>query len=205
MTTPPTPLPRISPDLPPVPPPKKQNVLIWILSGCGTALVLLVLVGILAFRSFVKNNMHIGANGEVDVHVAGMTMHAGKAQDIGLPIYPGVDVARATGMEMTIPTPKNGQQTITQSIYSSTDSVEKVDDWYHQNLGAEFIRLGPGQNPAVLGDKAFPFPLDSGAISYTCKRGDAMYAVTVHAIMGTTQLKLMRATAPPIAPVRAPQ
>jgi len=183
--------------MPCVPPPaKKQNILIWILSGCGTVLVLLVLVGILAFRSFVKNNVHVGPNGEVDVKMGSMTMHGGKAQDVGLPIYPGADTAHATGMEMTIPTPKNGRQTITQSIYSSKDSVEKVDDWYHQNLAAEFIRLDAGQNQAVLGDKAFPFPLDRGAISYQCKRGDAMYAVTIHSIMGTTQLKLMRATAP---------
>jgi hypothetical protein len=197
MATPPTPLPNISPGMPGLPPPaKKQNVLIWILSGCGTVLVLLVLVGTLAFRSFMKNNIHVGPNGEVDVKVGGMTMHGGKPQDIGLPVYPGIETANATGMEMTIPTPKNGQQTITQSIYSSKDSAEKVDEWYHQNLDPEFIRLDANQNQAVLGDKAFPFPLDRGAISYQCKRGDAQYAVTIHSIMGTTQLKLMRATAP---------
>lgn len=197
MSTPPTPIPNNSPGIPGLPPPaKKQNILIWILSGCGTVLVLLVLVGVLAFRSFVKNNMHVGPNGEVDVKIAGMTMHGGKAQDIGLPIYPGVDAASAAGMEMTIPTPKNGQQTIAQSIYSSKDSAEKIDDWYHQNLDPEFVRLDAGQNQAVLGDKAFPFPIDRGAISYQCKRGDAEYAVTIHSIMGTTQLKLMRASSP---------
>jgi hypothetical protein len=201
MATPPTPLPRISPEAPGGPPPKKnQNILVWILSGCGVAIVLLVLVGALAFRSIMKN-FHVGPNGEVDMKIGGMTMHAGKAQDVGLPIYPGADIAHATGMEMTIPTPKNGTQSITQAIYSSKDSVEKVDDWYHQNLGAEFIRLDAGQNQAVLGDKAFPFPLDRGAISYTCKRGDTNYAVTLHAIMGTAQLKLMRAN----APVHTPQ
>jgi len=197
MATPQTPLQNRSPAVPgTVPPKKNQNILIWILTGCGTVLVLFILVAVLAFRSFVKNNLHVGPNGEVDVQMGGMTMHAGKAQDVGLPIYPGADIASATGMEMTIPTPKNGTQAITQAIYSSKDSVEKVDDWYHQKLGAEFIRLDAGQNQAVLGDKSFTFPHDRGAISYTCKRGDAMYAVTLHAIMGTTQLKLMRATAP---------
>ena len=200
MATPPTPLPRISPDAPGAPPAKKsQNILIWILSGCGTVLVLLVIVGALAFRSFMKNNLHVGPNGEVDVKMGGMTMHGGKAQDVGLPVYPGADTAHATGMEMTIPTPKNGTQSISQAIYSSTDPVEKVDDWYHENLGAEFIRLDAGKNQAVLGDKAFPFPIDLGAISYTSKRGDTRYAVTIHAIMGTTQIKLMRANAPPPA------
>ena len=201
MATPPTPLPRISPEMPGLPPPaKKQNILIWILSGCGVVIVLLVIVGALAFRSIVKN-MHVGPDGSVDMKIGPMTMHTGKAQDVGLPVYPAVDAGTAMGTEMTIPTAKNGRQTITQAIYSSKDSAEKVDDWYHQNLDAEFIRLDPGQNSAVLGDKAFPFPLDRGAISYQCKRGDAMYAVTIHAIMGTTQLKLMRAT----APVQPPQ
>jgi hypothetical protein len=197
MATPPTPIPRISPESPGAPPVKKsQNILIWILSGCGAVIVLFVLVAILAFRSFVKNNFHVGPNGEVDVSVAGMTMHGGKAQDVGLPIYPGADTVHATGMEMTIPNKQHGPQMMTVSIYSVKDSVEKVDNWYHQNLGAEFIRLDPGQSQATLGDKAFPFPLDSGAISYTCKSGDVNYAVTLHAIMGTTQLKLMRANAP---------
>jgi hypothetical protein len=202
MTTPPTPLPNISPGMPGLPPPaKKQNILIWILSGCGTVLVLLILVGTLAFRSFMKNNVHVGPNGEVDMKFGGMTMHGGKPADIGLPVYPGVETAGAAGVEMTIPTPKNGQQLMAQSMYSSKDSAEKVDDWYRQYLGAEFVRLDANQNPAVLGDNAFPFPLDRGAISYQCKRGDVKYAVTIHSIMGTTQLKLMRAS----TPVKPPQ
>src|ERR1039457_5799667 len=146
MATPPTPLPRISPEAPGRPPTKKyQNILVWILSGCGVAIMLLVLVGALAFRSIMKN-FHVGPNGEVGTKIGGMTMHAGEAQDVGLPIYPGADIAHATGMEMTIPTPKNGTQSITQASYSTKDSVEKVDDWYHQNLGAEFILLDAGQN-----------------------------------------------------------
>ena len=103
----------------------------------------------------MKNNVHVGPNGEVDVKMGGMTMHGGKAEDIGLPIYPRIETAvNAVGMEMTIPTPKNGQQTITQSIYSSKDSTEKIDNWYRQNLDPEFVRLDAGQNRAVLGDNA---------------------------------------------------
>src|SRR5579864_1731754 len=148
MGTPPAPLPKISPEMPGVPPPaKKQNIRIWILSGCGVVIVLLVIVAALAFRTVVKN-MHVGPDGSVDMKIGGMTMHGGKAQDIGLPIYPSADTDRATGLEMAIPTAKNGRQTITQAIYSSKDSVEKVDDWYHQNLGAEFIRLDAGLNQA---------------------------------------------------------
>jgi hypothetical protein len=194
MATPPAPLPRISPEMPGAPsPPKKQNILIWILSGCGTVLVLLVIVAVLAFHSFMKNNFHVGPNGEVDLKIGGVSMHTGKAPDVGLPIYPRVDIAHAMGMVATLPTRKFGNQSISQAIYSSTDSVQKVDDWYHQNLGPEFIRLDAGKSQAVLGDNAFPLPTDFGAISYTTKRGETRYAVTVHSILGNTQIKLMRA------------
>nr|HEV7955074.1 hypothetical protein [Candidatus Acidoferrales bacterium] len=199
MATPPTPLPRISPEMPGVPPPpKKQNILIWILSGCGTVLVLLVIVGALAFHSFMKNNFHVGPNGEVDLKMGAMSMHTGKAPDVGLPIYPGVDIPHAMGMEATLPTQKFGTQSVSQAIYSSTDSAEKVDAWYHQNLGPEFIRLDAGKGQAVLGDNAFPLPNDLGAISYSTKRGETRYAVTIHSILGNTQIKLMRAN--PVVP-----
>jgi hypothetical protein len=194
MATPPTPLPRMSPEMPGLPPPaKKQNILIWILSGCGTVLVLLIIVAVLAFHSFMKNNVHIGQNGEVDIKMGGVSMHTGKAPDVGLPIYPVVDLPHAMGMEATLPTRKFGTQSVSQAIYSSTDSVQKVDDWYHQNLGPEFIRLDGGKSQAVLGDNAFPLPTDLGAISYTTKRGETRYAVTIHSILGNTQIKLMRA------------
>lgn len=199
MATPPTPLPRSSPESPGVPPPlKKQNILIWILSGCGTVLVLLVIVAVLAFHSFMKNNVHIGKNGEVDMKIGGVSMHTGKAPDVGLPIYPGVDIAHAMGMEASLPTRKFGTQSVSQAIYSSTDSAEKVDDWYHQNLGSEFIRLDRGKSQAVLGNNAFPLPIDLGAISYTTRRGETRYAITIHSILGNTQIKLMRAN--PIVP-----
>ena len=199
MSTSPTPLPRMSPEMPGVPPPpKKQNILIWILSGCGTVLVLLVIVAVLGFHSFMKNNFHVGPNGEVDVKIGGVSMHTGKAPDVGLPIYPGVDIAHAMGMEATLPTRKFGNQSVSQAIYSSTDSVAKVDEWYHENLGPEFIRLDAGKSQAVLGDKAFPLPIDLGAISYTSKRDETRYAVTINSILGNTQIKLMRAN--PVVP-----
>src|SRR5580693_8612484 len=125
MATPPTPLPRMSPEMPGLPPPaKKQNILIWILSGCGTVLVLLIIVAVLAFHSFMKNNVHIGQNGEVDIKMGGVSMHTGKAPDVGLPIYPVVDLPHAMGMEATLPTRKFGTQSVSQAIYSSTDSVQ---------------------------------------------------------------------------------
>lgn len=197
MATPPTPLANISPEVPGAPPPKKnQNVLIWILSGCGTVLVLLVLVGVFAFRSFVKNNVHVGPNGEVDVKVGGMTMRGGKPRDLGIPVYPGADAAHATGMDMTVPLPKHDPLALSMAIYSTKDSEKTVDDWYHENLRPDFIRLEPGQRPTVVGGKSFVLPIEAGAIAYTCTRDDIEYAVTLNSLLGNTQIKLMRSNNP---------
>ena len=196
-TQPPTQLPRISPEAPGAPPVKKsQNVLVWILGGCGTVLVLLVLVGVLAFRSFMKNNVHIGPNGEVDMKMGGMTMHTGKPKDLGIPVYPGVDVTGAIGMDMMVPIANSEPLSLSVAQYKTKDSENTVDDWYHQNLGPEFTRYGPGQKRPVVPGKVSPLPIDSGAIAYTCTRDDIQYAVTLNSIFGQTQLKLMRTNTP---------
>jgi len=196
MATPPTPLPRISPEAPQAAPPKKQNILIWILGGCGTLLVLFILVAVIAVRTFVKRNVHVGPNGEVDVQVGGMTMHTGKAQDLGIPVYPGVDLARASGVEMTIPNAKNGPLNLTTAIYATNDPVAKVDAWYQQNLDSDFVRQVPGARQPAGGNSAFPIPIDPGAISYACIRSGTMYAVSLNGMFGTTQIKLMRTSTP---------
>jgi hypothetical protein len=198
MASPPTPLPNISPEAPGGAPPKKQNILIWILGGCGTVLVLFLIVAFLGFRSFVKNHMHVGPNGEVDVQVGGMTMHGGKPKDLGIPVYPGVDAVGAIGMDMTIPIANNDPVSISIAQYKTRDSVKMLDDWYRHNLGPEFTRMEGRQKPASVGGRAFPLPIDSGAIAYICTRDDIQYAVTMNSLFGQTQLKLMR-TNPPAA------
>jgi hypothetical protein len=197
MATPPTPLPRISPEAPGMVPPKKNsNVLVWILSGCGTVLVLGVIVAVLGFRSFVKNHMHIGPNGEVDMQVAGMTMHTGKPKDLSIPVYPGVDATGAIGMDMMMPIANSEPLSLSVAQYKTKDSQKTVDDWYRQNLAPEFTRSEAGQRPTGSGGKAFPLPVDPGAIAYTCTRVDIQYAVTINSIFGQTQLKLMRTNTP---------
>lgn len=200
MATPPTPLPRISPEAPGATSARKQNTLVWVLSGCGTILVLGLIVGVIGLRSFMKNHVHIGANGEVDVQVAGMTMHAGKAKDLGIPIYSGADLAHATGVDMTIPAKDREPLSMSVSVYATTDSVQKVDDWYHQNLSPDFIRVDPSKNQTVIGSKGFPIPIDRGAIAYSCQRDDIMYLVSINSTLGKTQIKLARTNPPSAKP-----
>jgi hypothetical protein len=197
MATPPSPVPGISPEAPGMPPlKKKSNVLVWILGGCGTVLILGIIVAVVGFRLFVKNHMHIGPNGEVDMQMAGMTMHTGKPKDLGIPVYPGVDPAGAIGMDMMVPIANNEPLSLSVAQYKTKDSQKTVDDWYRQNLGPEFTRYEPGQKPTVVQGKAFPLPVDRGAIAYSCMRGDIQFAVTINSTFGQTQLKLMRTNTP---------
>jgi hypothetical protein len=196
MPNPPTPLPNISSEVPGALPPKKQNTLVWILSGCGTILVLGILVGVLGLRSFVKNHVHVGSNGEVDIQVAGMTMHAGKAKDLGIPIYTGADIAHATGVDMTVPVKDGAPLSMSVSVYATPDSVQKVDDWYRQNLGAEYTRQAPGTIPTTIEG----VPIDRGAISYVSQRDKVLFLVTINSTLGKTQIKLARTNPPDSQP-----
>jgi len=196
MASPQNPLPRISPEISGAPAPKKQNTLVWILSGCGTVLVLAIIVGIIGLRMFVKNHVHVGSNGEVDIQVAGMTMHAGKAKDLGIPIYIGADTAHATGMDMTVPVKDSAPLSMSISVYGTPDSVQKVDDWYRQNLGTEYTRMEPGASQTTVGGRGLPMPIDRGSIAYTCQRGNIMFLVTINSTLGKTQIKLARSNPP---------
>jgi|SRR5882724_10949173 len=196
MATPPNPLPRISLEIPGAPPPKKQNTLVWILSGCGTVLVLAIIVGVIGLRMFVKNHVHVGPDGGVDIQVAGMTMHAGKAKDLGIPIYTNADIAHARGVDMTVPVKGGAPLSMSASVYATPDSVQKVDEWYRQNLSQEYTRLEPGTNQTTVGDKGIPMPIDRGAIAYSCQRDNIMLLVTINSTLGKTQIKLARSNPP---------
>ncbi|HUK31096.1 MAG TPA: hypothetical protein VLV89_08280, partial [Candidatus Acidoferrum sp.] len=93
MTTPPNPLPSISPEAPGAPPiERKSHTLAWVLGGCGTLLVLFIIVAVLGIRTFVKNNVRMGPNGEMTVQMpGGGTMRTGKAMDLGIPVYPNTE------------------------------------------------------------------------------------------------------------------
>jgi hypothetical protein len=127
-------------------------------------------------------------------------MHAGKAKDLGIPIYSGADLAHATGMDMTIPAKDREPLSMSISVYATKDSVQMVDDWYRKNLGQEFIRMDPSKNQTVIGSKGFPIPIDRGAITYSCERDDIVYLVSIDSTLGKTQIKLARTNPPSAKP-----
>jgi len=134
------------------------------------------------------------------MQVAGMTMHAGKAKDLGIPVYSGADLPHATGMDMTVPVKDHEPMSMSMSIYATKDSVQMVDDWYHQNLGPDFVRLDPSKSQTVTANKGFPIPVDRGAITYSSERDDIMYLVSIDSTLGKTQIKLARTNPPSAKP-----
>ena len=194
MATPPAPLPSISPESPGAPPAApKSHTLAWILGGCGTVLALAIIAGILGLRMFIKNNVHVGPGGEMDVKIpGGGQMHTGKAHDIGIPVYPEVNPG-GTGMEMKSP---RADQSMSMAVYVSGDALEKVDDWYRQKLGKDYLREGPGQKTPILGNRRFPAPIPSDSISYISKTGDGVKVVALTQAGTNTQILLMTTGVP---------
>lgn len=196
MTTQPSPLPPpVSPTVPggPPPPPKKQNIVLWVLGGCATVLILGILALVLAVRLFVKTHVHVGSNGDVDVQLpGGGSMHTGGAKDIGVPVYPGAETSKGANVDITVP---GQQREVSTSIYSTSDPIEKVDDWYRENLNKDFEREGPGQSHISVTSRGIP--VDTNAIVYVSTRGDSTTAVSLSASFGRTQINLMRIIAGP--------
>ncbi|MFZ0820257.1 MAG: hypothetical protein WAM91_09315 [Candidatus Acidiferrales bacterium] len=190
MTTPPTPLPSISPEGPGAPPAgPKSHTLAWILGGCGTVLVLAIIAGILGLRSFMKNHVHRDANGGMVIDVpGGGTVHEGKAEDIGIPIYPETNLG-AIGMEVTSP---RQELVMSAETYFSRDAVEKVDAWYRANLSKDYVREGAGQKQILPNNRRFPVPLESNSITYVLKNGNAMNVVALTQAGMTTKIVLMK-------------
>jgi hypothetical protein len=195
MTTPPTPLPKISPETPGAPPAgAKSNTLAWILGGCGLVLVLAIVAGVLGLRMFMKNHVHTDANGGVVVDMpGGGTVHEGKAKDIGIPVYPET-IGSGTGMEVT--SPRSGQN-MSMAMYLSADSLEKVDAWYRDNVGMDYVREGPGQKLSIPANRRFPSPIPANSISYVLKSGNGAKVVALTQTDRNTQILLMTTGVPP--------
>src|SRR5215472_4974515 len=146
MSVPPAPLP--SGTLPPnaVPPPgsgKPSNALWWALGILGGLVVLVIAGGLLTASYFVRN-IHVDEKGQkVEINTPGgkISLHASDdVKNVGLPIYPGAEVASAGGGGVELTAPNDQRVGITGVKYLTSDSLEKVDAWYRDQLGPEFDR-----------------------------------------------------------------
>ena len=129
------------------PPPKKSNVLLWILGLFAVGVVVLGLGGLLVATYVMKDVVQVRETaGQVEVQTPAGSIKVDKTAppDPGLPVYPGASTAEVgTTVEITAPTEDDSVH-ITAARYRTPDPIEKVDEWYQEKLGSEFTREGPG-------------------------------------------------------------
>jgi hypothetical protein len=175
----------------PVPPPR-QNVTLWILAAIGILLVCLMFAGLLILHMVRGTNLSVGRNGQgVEIKVpGGMTIHAGEGASTGLPVYSGAATqSKSGGVEITS---ANGTQAgVSGETYVTSDSMEKVDDWYRGRLDKDFQREGPG--PTDLTVKGTIVHVESGEIAYISQTGPAIMIVSLkRGADGGTKIDLAR-------------
>ena len=79
--------------------PPRHNVGLWILCGVGVMVLSLLIAGTLILRlslSMVKNVSITKSGNSVEISTPGgkIAVKSGKPEDLGLPVYPGAQVAR---------------------------------------------------------------------------------------------------------------
>jgi hypothetical protein len=192
MSTPPNPVPNLNPGMgqQPVPPPR-QNVFLWILAAIGILFVCMMFAGLMILRSLSGTHVSVGKAGGVEIQTpGGMTIRAGEGPETGLPVYPGASTeSKGGGVEITS---ANGTQSgVAGANYTTTDAMEKVDDWYRGRLDKDFEREGPG--PTELTVKDTTVHIENGEVAYISQAGPAVMIVSLKRnVGGGTKIDLAR-------------
>ena len=124
---------------------KKSNLLWWLLGLLAIGIAVLGLGGVL-IASYVLRNVRVQQSGsrvEIQTPVGEVKVSKDVAANPGLPVYPGATVAEA-GATVEIGAPAEETVSIVAARYRTADPLPKVDDWYREQLGADFKREGPG-------------------------------------------------------------
>jgi hypothetical protein len=160
----------------------RHSVLLWILVGlaivflCGVFGIAMIVHAVRATRINVRN----GNNVDISVP-GGVSIRAGAAVDVGLPVYPGA-LPDGKGGSVQITTGNDNQSGVSDAHYNTPDSIEKVDQWYGERLGKDFRREGPGPKETVV--KGLSLRVDSGEIVFLSDQGPAATIVSLKRTAG---------------------
>jgi hypothetical protein len=179
---------------PPVsPPPKKSNVLWWVLGLFLAGVVILGLGGLLIATYVLKDVVQVRETaGQVEVQTPAGSIKVDKTAppDPGLPVYPGATTAESGAtVEITAPDEEDSLH-VTAARYRTTDPIEKVDEWYQEKLGSEFTREGPGvarRKRDILG-----ISVKSSDTAYISEKDDTLRVVALERKGLYTEIALAR-------------
>jgi hypothetical protein len=149
-------------------PPRRHSVGLWILCGVALMVMFAVIAGTLVLKlslSMAKNISITKSGNSIEIKTPSgkIAVHSGKPEDLGLPVYPGAQVADDGGSVEFMD--QNDQRSgVSGFTYKTSDSLAQVDEWYKHRLGADFARQGPG--PTNFKVRGINVEIDSGDIAY---------------------------------------
>lgn len=193
MSAPSSPAPDAAPNTRPAAAPvnKSGSLLPWLLGMLGAGLVILCLVALVMVR-FILNQSSIRREGkQVTISTPIGELKVDKGADPGLPKYPGASVTeQGAGVELTAPTDDKLQ--IIAAHYRTSDSLQKVDDWYRRALGSEFEREGPGEKRTIRNNRIPYLHIESSETAYVSDRNDTVRLVILKERPSGVEIKLVR-------------
>ncbi len=193
MSTPPNPSP---PALTEVEPQKNSShIWAWVLGLVAAAVLILGAGAFIVTRYLVRSIEVNRANSSVEINTPVGTLKAAKDEsaDPGLPVYPGAKIAQAGGtVELTAPDEETVK--LTSAHYRTIDPIEKVDEWYREQLSPDFKREGPG----VMNRKKDinGIEVKSSDIAYISEKEDVVLVVALQKKFNSVEIALLRAGKP---------
>jgi hypothetical protein len=172
-------------------PEKKVSWVWWVLGLLGAGLAVLV-VGALLVSVYVARQVEVqraGDSVEIRTPVGGLRAGKTEAADPGLPVYPGAQLTEP-GAQVEITGPDDDSLAVVAAKYRTTDPIDKVDEWYRERLGKDFIREGPGVS--VRKGRIFGVEVKSSDIAFIHELDDGMRVVALERKGGGVEIALVR-------------
>jgi len=165
------------PPLPPPPPRKREGNLLWIVLGVVAFAAVLTLTGAYILARYVASQINVdvrqtarGKSVDVQTPVGNIRVNEGQPSDVGLPIYPGAQQSKSKGANVSIDAPNKGVN-VAAAEYETDDAVDKVADFYRDQLGKDFIEKK-----------------EAGAVTFTWKSGERHKVVGIKRHGGRTHI-----------------
>ena len=175
-------------------PERKASLLGWVLGLLIAGIAILGLGTYLAWRILVPRVEVIRSSSGVEIKTpVGNLKASADGDDTGLPKYPGAEITEP-GATVEIESPSEDTVAIIVAKFRSNDSIDKVNDWYHERLGPDFEREGSGKmerKRLVYGTE-----VSSADVVYLRDREHVMEAVILRRKGLATEIVLLRAGEP---------
>jgi len=177
---------------PPVPTPERKSTwVVWLLGLLAAGLVVLV-GGALLLSVYVARQVEIQRAGnqvEIRTPVGEVKVSKSEQAHAGLPVYPGATLLDPAA-QVEVMASAEESVSVVAARYRTTDPIEKVDDWYREHLGSEFVREGPGVMDRKK--KVFGIQVKSDDVAFISEKDDVLRVVALERKLAAVEIALVR-------------